>query len=147
MFRRRMRKLTSPVSDTVQRLRRRFRPTIEILEERTLLSNYAVTALTDTDTGSGNQGDLRYCIDHANFNPGANTITFDPTVFATHQTITLGSNALVLVNSTGLQTITGPAAGVTKESTATLAPITRCSFKRIGTPRSLDRDWQRPALR
>jgi CSLREA domain-containing protein len=113
MFRRRMRKLTSPVSDTVQRLRRRFRPTIEILEERRLMSTYTVNSLTDTNTGTGNSGDLRYCIDHANFNPGANTITFDPTVFATHQTITLGSNALVLVNSTGLQTITGPAAGVT----------------------------------
>ena len=45
--------------------------------------------------------------------PGANTITFDPTVFATAQTITLTGGQLALSNTSGAETITGPAAGVT----------------------------------
>ena len=41
------------------------------------------------------------------------TITFDPTAFATPQTITLTSGQLELSDTTGTETITGPAAGVT----------------------------------
>ena len=41
------------------------------------------------------------------------TITFDPTVFADAQTITLTGGQLELSNTTGTETITGPAAGVT----------------------------------
>ena len=41
------------------------------------------------------------------------TITFDPTVFASAQTITLADGQLELSNTTGTETITGPAAGVT----------------------------------
>ncbi len=58
--------------------------------------------------------DLREAIDLANILPGANTITFDPTVFAGAQTITLLiGTQLELSNTSGTQTITGPAAGVT----------------------------------
>ena len=41
------------------------------------------------------------------------TITFDPTAFATPQTITLTSGQLELSDTSGTETITGPAAGVT----------------------------------
>ncbi len=57
--------------------------------------------------------DLRGAVDLADILPGAQTITFDPTVFATPQTITLTSGQLELSNTSGLQTITGPPAGVT----------------------------------
>ena len=43
----------------------------------------------------------------------AETITFDPTVFAQQQTITLTQGQLELSDTDGTQTITGPAAGVT----------------------------------
>src|SRR5262249_45637127 len=101
MFRRRMRKLSSPVSDAVRKLRRRFRPTIEILEERTLLSNYTVNALSDPGPGSGTRGDRRYCINQVDASGDVNTIVFDPTVFAPHQTITLGGTDLVLTGPAG----------------------------------------------
>jgi hypothetical protein len=42
-----------------------FRPRLETLEDRTLLSTYLVDRLTDTGAGSGLAGDLSYCIDHA----------------------------------------------------------------------------------
>ena len=41
----------------------------------------------------------------------AATITFDPTVFATHQTIDLTAGTLELNDTGGLETITAPAAG------------------------------------
>ncbi len=49
----------------------------------------------------------------ANSDGTANSITFNPTVFATPQTITLTGQQLELTDTSGLQTITGPAAGVT----------------------------------
>jgi hypothetical protein len=55
---------------------------------------------------------LPYAIYLANTAGVASSITFDPTVFATHQTITL-SHQLDLTDTSGLETITGPAAGVT----------------------------------
>jgi hypothetical protein len=47
---------------------------LELLDERVLLSTYTVNSLTDTGTGSGLAGDLRYCITNAN--SGHDTITF-----------------------------------------------------------------------
>ena len=44
---------------------------------------------------------------------GNSNITFDTTVFDTPQTITLTGTQLELSNTTGTETITGPAAGVT----------------------------------
>ena len=57
--------------------------------------------------------DLPGAVDLADVLPGAQTITFDPTVFASAQTITLSSGQLELSNTSGTETITGPAAGVT----------------------------------
>ena len=48
----------------------------------------------------------------ANYQPGADTITFDPAVFATPQTITLTAGQLELTDSAAT-TITAPAVGVT----------------------------------
>ena len=47
-----------------------------------------------TDTVVGGETDLRQAITSANSTGAANTITFDPTVFATPQTITLGGGQL-----------------------------------------------------
>ena len=58
-------------------------------------------------------GSLRYEIGQANSTSGANTISFDPTVFPGGQTITLAGSQLELSNTGRTQTITGPAGGVT----------------------------------
>jgi len=44
---------------------RAYRPRLEALESRTLLSNYVVDHLADDGVGSGLYGSLRYCITHA----------------------------------------------------------------------------------
>ena len=72
--------------------------------------------VNSTADGSGNQPgklDLRGAVDLADVLAGAQTITFDPTVFATAQTIVLTAGPLVLSQTGGLETITGPQAGVT----------------------------------
>ncbi len=72
--------------------------------------------VNSTADGSGNQPgklDLRGAVNLADVLKGAQTITFDPTVFATAQTILLTSGPLELSQTGGLETITGPAAGVT----------------------------------
>ena len=77
------------------------------------LITLTVDSLGDAGVGSGDSGDLRYCIDQANADDQSNTIVFDPTVFGTPQTITLSGGPLELEDTGGTQTITGPAAGVT----------------------------------
>ena len=71
-----------------------------------------VNSTADGGSPSGTL-DLRGAVDLANLQAGAQAITFDPTVFAAAETITLGFGPLELSNTTGLETITGPAAGVT----------------------------------
>ncbi len=66
-----------------------------------------------TDTPVAGKTDLRQAIALANSSAGDNTITFDPTVFKTPQTIALGGTQLELANLTGTETIVGPKAGVT----------------------------------
>jgi predicted outer membrane repeat protein len=94
----------------------KYRPRLEELETRQLLSIFSVVLATDSG-GPGGQmvtptsGDLRYCIAQADAAHSAtsDTITFDPTLFATAQTITLnsGTGALALSDSVPL-TIQGP---------------------------------------
>ena len=91
------------------RRRRRMRPTLMALEDRKLLSTFTVNSTLD----DGSVGTLRWAIGQANSTGGAETITFDPTVFATPQTITLTGGQLELSDTSGTETITGPAAGVT----------------------------------
>ena len=57
---------------------------------------------------------LRTAIGFANFDSSGNSsITFDPTVFTTAQTITLSGTQLELTNTLETETITAPAAGLT----------------------------------
>ena len=69
-----------------------------------------------TDNGSGTppgETDLRGAINVANLWSGTATIRFDPTVFATSQTITLTQGQLELSNTAAVIAINGPGAGVT----------------------------------
>lgn len=90
---------------TPPRPRHRYRPAMERCEERALLTNYSVVALTDSGTGRGTSGDLRYCIARANADNQKDTITF-----AVTGTIQLGSALPTLSNARGI-TIAGPGAG------------------------------------
>src|SRR6516165_9352529 len=85
----------------------RFRPRLEALEDRTLLSAYLVNLLGDAGTGSGTAGDIRYCINQADKPANAgSTLTFDTTTIGS-STITLTKGELVLSDN---MTITGPGA-------------------------------------
>ena len=88
------------------RHRRRLRPTVMALEGRELLSatTWTVNSLGDTGTGSGNSGDLRYCINGADSTTGDNIINF-----AVTGPITLSGTQLELSNTSGTETIHGPA--------------------------------------
>ena len=87
-----------------------MRPTLLELEARTLLSTIVVNNPTDTPVAG--ETDLRQAIVLANTNGGAETITFDKTVFNTPQTINLNPalGQLELSDPTGTETITGPSA-------------------------------------
>ncbi len=75
------------------------------------------TVVTNTlNTGAGS---LRQAVLNANANPGADAITFDPTVFATAQTIVLATSNFAPF--TGDTTVTGPAAGVTVQGVPSVA--------------------------
>lgn len=52
---------------------------LEPLEDRILLATCHVTRLTDQGTGQGFRGDLRYCINKANTEPGRDVIDFKVT--------------------------------------------------------------------
>ncbi len=69
--------------------------------------------LTVINTAGGGLGSLPYAILEANSDPGSagSVINFDPTVFATPQTITL-SSTLVLSESDGPEVIQGPGASL-----------------------------------
>ena len=88
-----------------------MRPTLMALEDRRLLSMIVVNNATDTPVMG--EIDLRQAIGMANTDGGGDTITFDPTVFSSPKTITLGGSQLELTGTTGTTTITGPAGGVT----------------------------------
>ena len=83
----------------------RIRPMLLALEDRTLLSTFTVTNTAGSGTGS-----LPYEIGLANLSTGANTIDFSGLVFSTSKTITLKGTQLELSNTSGTQTIRGPAA-------------------------------------
>ena len=86
---------------------------VEPLEGRMLLTSVVVNSTVDTlfSPGSGTVS-LRNAIATANASATPTTITFDPTVFATAQTITLNSD-LELSNTSESTTITGPSASLT----------------------------------
>jgi hypothetical protein len=90
-------------------LRRRSRPRLELLEDRLAPAAYTVNALTDTGAGSGFAGDLRYCINASNNNPGpgTNTISFDIPGSGT-QTIQLLSTLPSITNPVVIDGTTQP---------------------------------------
>jgi hypothetical protein len=77
----RTRSRKSRLAPSFGRRSRSFRPLLDVLEHRTLLSTYVVDSLTDTGTGSGLAGDLRYCVTNAT--SGNDTITFAPSLTGT----------------------------------------------------------------
>ncbi len=70
------------------------------------------TTIDGTDSPSGKLS-LRQAVQLANNLGIAETISFDATIFAKSQTIILTAGVLELENTGGLQTITGPTAGLT----------------------------------
>src|SRR6516164_4058795 len=98
-----------PRQHTNRRGPRRVRLGLEALEDRRVPSTFTVNNLLD----DGSVGSLRWAVGQANSNPGNNTINFDKTVFKTPQTISLSGTQLELTDTTGTDTIIGPAAGVT----------------------------------
>src|SRR5262249_13724438 len=100
-----------PVTRPIRKAPPRCRPTVEVLEERWVPSTIVVNNPTNTPVAG--LIDLREALAMANTNVGDDTITFDPTVFNTARTITLGGTQLELTDTTGATTITGPSVGVT----------------------------------
>ncbi len=76
---------------------------------------YTVDLTSASGTGSGDAGDLVYCIGlaNANTNPAGSVLEFDPSVFnsSSPQTITLGAT-LVLDETAGPEAIDGLGAGI-----------------------------------
>ena len=98
--------------------RRRRLCALEGLEDRLLLSGSPTVYTVDLTSNNGtststNMGDLLYCITqaNANTNPAGSLILFDPTDFATPQTIALNST-LELSETAGPEVIDGPGASV-----------------------------------
>jgi Bacterial Ig-like domain (group 3)/Matrixin/Right handed beta helix region len=117
-----VRRSTSRARQYVRARRNRRHWAFEGLEGRVLLSGnptyYTVNLTSDTGAESGTDvyptagtpsGDLLWAVTQANTNSNTagSVIEFDPTVFATPQTITLAST-LVLSESAGPEVIDGP---------------------------------------
>ena len=108
---------------------------LEELEDRTVLSPtvFTVTSTGDssTDSHTSSSGDLRYCVGLANANtsnPAGSLVQFDPTVFSSAQTITLGSG-LELTNTADQTTITGPTAALTVSGGGTSSDFSVLTLK------------------
>jgi hypothetical protein len=85
---------------------------VEWLENRRLLSTVVVNTTDDVTHSSGTVVSLRDALNLANAATTPTTITFDSTVFANYQTITLSGTELVAGGSAAAETIIGPSAGV-----------------------------------
>src|SRR5437660_12744171 len=106
-----------------------FRPFIEVLEDRSLLSTYTVDRLADLGQGSGLTGDLRYCLTQAT----SKQETMDTIGFSVTGTINL-SAPLPTLSHRNL-TITGPGSGsltVKRNSSSTFRIFTVPAFAVVG---------------
>ena len=79
---------------------------LEPLEDRRLLATCNVTRLSDTGGGFGFRGDLRYCINKTESEPGSDTIVFQPTAYGT---INLTQELPVILSDVS---IVGPGSGI-----------------------------------
>ena len=91
---------------------RRIRPTIEVLEGRTLPATFTVISLGDTGAGSGLQGDLRYCLNQANTDADfSNRIQFQPgltgTITLVRGVLTVNKNLQIDGPGTASLTVSG----------------------------------------
>jgi hypothetical protein len=84
---------------------RAYRPCVEILETRTLLSTYVVDRLTDTGAGSGLAGDLFYCLEHA---ADGDAVTFGVTGTISSRGFGIAHNISIEGPGPGLLTVDGP---------------------------------------
>src|SRR5262249_18338828 len=94
----------------------RTRLVLEGLEDRCCPSNFTVTNTLD----DGSVGSLRWAVNQANINPGADTIQF---AFGSAQTITLTGTQLELSDTTGVTTIADPASRVTVSGDGSLSRV------------------------
>ena len=87
-------------------------PAIDIGAFQTDVALVVNTAIDGNATNSGSMT-LREAVNLANAMGGAATISFAPTEFTSDQTMSLTQGQLELSDTSGTQTITGPAAGLT----------------------------------
>jgi hypothetical protein len=121
---------------------------IQLLERRFLLTAVVVNTTLDGmfPPGSGIIS-LRNAVATANKSATPSTITFDPGVFATAQTITLNGNALELANSSASIAISGPPKGVTisgnnKAGGFVIDPYTTATLSNLTVTKSASRGLQ-----
>src|SRR5262245_8200494 len=100
--------MTRSHSHLTRRRRAGFRPRLETLEDRTAPAVFTVTNTADSGPGS-----LRQAVLAANAAAGADSIAFDPAVFAKPQTIQMATGRLTITDPV---TIQGPAAGLTLDA-------------------------------
>src|SRR5262245_38191243 len=100
--------MTRSKSHRTRRRRAAIRPRLETLEDRTAPAVFTVTNTADSGPGS-----LRQAVLDANNKVDADSITFDPAVFATGETIQMTGGPYVITNSVSIQ---GPAAGLTLDA-------------------------------
>ncbi|MEM7808480.1 MAG: hypothetical protein AAF561_10240, partial [Planctomycetota bacterium] len=91
---------------------------IENLETRRLLATFTVDTVSDVTDELAGLTTLREAVLEAEASPGADEIVFDPTVFATPQTITLTQGQILIGTDFAASdlTITDSAAGVTLDA-------------------------------
>ncbi|MBY0525337.1 MAG: right-handed parallel beta-helix repeat-containing protein [Gemmataceae bacterium] len=90
-----------------RRLSRKFRPFLELLEDRTTPTAFTVSNTGDASTplGAGTTGSLRQVIDAANLNPGPDSVTFTVSGTITpgspYQPIGTGTVGTLLIDGSG----------------------------------------------
>src|SRR5262249_16182800 len=105
-------------SAQVGRVRPRYRPTLEGLEDRLAPATFTVKTVADspnpadflTGLGAGNTGDLRYCIAQADNNPGTDEIVF---ALPANSVIRLSQMMRPITDPAGLSIRGNTAAGLT----------------------------------
>ncbi len=96
---------------------------VETFEPRLLMTAVVVNSTADVVHTRGAVISLRDAIAKANAATSATSISFDPTVFAAAQTITLINGLFELSNTHAATTITGPSAALILNANNTLANI------------------------